>query len=209
MFGFFRKPKQPFTFYPHTPDAAILEESEFQLLFICGTMMHNRAEYSKIEKNSEFLWRAFTYENFSFFCRTLPKDTPLPIPLSVDTPLAPRVKIFGEVHKIKSEFIKELDILMANRVQFQRQKVKVMIPGRWRVNEENHDVSGKALPKVLLGKKGLIAPETIHLRNMWMYVGIPGYWEPLLDGGYFFQKVTTKLPYRSKTWLGDKYYLFE
>jgi hypothetical protein len=208
MFSLTSKPFS-FEFYPHTPDAATLEESEHQLLFVCDTMMSNRIHFPKIKDHSEVLWRGFTYDSFTFFQRTLPGQVPEPIPLRIDTALAPRVKVFGEVHLIKSKFIKELDFMKVNRVQFERQRVKVIIPGRWRIDAENKSTDGKPLPKVLLGKKGLISPEEVYVRKMWMYVGRPECWEPLIDGGYFFQKVAIKLPYQSKSWLGDKYYLFE
>ncbi len=214
MFGFLRNKSSvqelKFKFYPHTPDAAILEESEHQLLFICDTMMSDREEFSKIKDNSKPLWRGFTYNDYAFFSRTLPGQVPLPIPLQIDTVLAPKLKVFGEIHQMKSKFIKELDIMRGNRVQFERQRVKIIIPGRWRQNTENRCTEpGRQLPKVLLGKKGLIHPEELYIRNAWMYVGIPEYWEPLLDGGYFFQKVDVKLPYQTKPWLGEKYYLFK
>lgn len=204
-----------------TPDIAALELSQFQLLFVCDDMKHDWDGYSFIkEVSAKAANRAFTQMNYKFYQRRveLPggKVETTYIPLRSDrtefelTPVIPYVascKISGELHVVESSHFMKLDRLRQNGVQFRRERVKLLVPYREMPREDYRDVRGKTLPPALQGKKGALSPERIHIVEAWMYVGIPEYWNDLLDGGFMFSPVWVSTAFVERRWLRQYYNL--
>lgn len=199
-----------------TPDLATLQLSQFQLLFVCDDMKHDWDSYEKIRENSARIpYRAFTMKNFKYYCRTVDSEKTF-IPLRSDktefelTPVIPYVpscKIAGELHAVESEHFTKLDELKQNGVQFLRQRIKLLVPWREMPLSEWKDVDGRPLPLALKGKTGVLSSERVHIIEAWMYVGIPEYWNDLLDGGFLFNPVWVSEAFQSKRWLRQYYNL--
>lgn len=182
-----------------SPDLGVLEESPFQLFFAPDRTMRGCSEYPLIE-NSAFICYAYTLRKYSYWQQR--DGVAIPLPGTAADVLAPPLKIKGELHAVESSEFRNLDIFKDNLVSFRRQRVKLLIPHRpFHRIPERYD-NGKPIP---------LMPNQIHIGNerisrpveAWMYVGVPEYWNDLLDGGYLF----TKMPsYKDKRpWLGEFY----
>ena len=184
----------------HTPDLFRLEQSEFQLLFVVDAMQRGQSEYSHIAEHSAMVTKAFTMQNYNLYVKNSDKTV---IPMLGSATSLNSLKILGEVHSVESTKFFELDKLKGNLVQFQRKRVRVVVPHRFILKDENRDIKGRRLPLCLQGKKGAISPERIHLLSVWMYVGNPDYWDSLLDGGFLFSQPEPKVPYEpdKRKWL--------
>ena len=197
---------------PKTPDVVQLSLSEYQNVFVVDDMKLDFPKYSAIAEHSAFLARAFTQKPFSYFVKNVGNEK-IYIPLAaVDGKIKrEHCKISGELHTVKSTRIMDyLDIAKDNGVQFIRQRTKLIVPYRELHVTENKDADGRPLPPELLGKRGLISPEKVHIVEAWMYVGNPEYWDDMIDrlyfdGGNLFEPVWRSTAFRNKRWL-DRYY---
>jgi hypothetical protein len=79
-------------------------------------------------------------------------------------------KIKGELWKVTPQTITELDKYMQNNVLFKRRRVALEVPLK--------SIDNGAVER------------TISSQEAFMYMGVPTYWEPRLDGGYHFQPMT-------------------
>lgn len=193
-----------------TPDALKMNLAEYQLLFVVDGMKRGLSEYSSIAEHSAFVCYGFTQKDFNFYQRKLPFINDV-VPLEVQTPsgFVPNTKIFGEIHSVKSLHVPELDLIKGNGVQFIRKRVPLIIPYRQMVVKDYHDEEGRPLPLALQGKRGALSPERVHLLQAHMYVGNPDYWAHQLDGGFDFQHIKLKFPYKEKRWLRNFYHYTE
>jgi AIG2-like family. len=164
----------------HSPDLGKLEQYEFQLLFSPDETQRGYPQYPLIE-DSVFLCHAFTQKTYNYWQQ---RDGQL-IPLEADKPAAvkyfpPSLRIKGEVHAIRPYQFRDLDTWKQNTVQYNRKRVKLLIPHREVIVDDYYDEDGKELPLCLQGKKGIVGPEQIHIIRAWMYVGRDEYWDELL-----------------------------
>ena len=164
----------------HSPDLGKLEQYEFQLLFSPDETQRGYPQYPLIE-DSVFLCHAFTQKTYNYWQQ---RDGQL-IPLEADKPAAvkyfpPSLRIKGEVHAIRPYQFRDLDTWKQNTVQYNRKRVKLLIPHREVIVDDYYDEDGKELPFCLQGKKGIVGPEQIHIIRAWMYVGRDEYWDELL-----------------------------
>lgn len=193
-----------------TPDALRLTEQQFQLLFVADRMKVGFSQYSLISEHSAFVCLAFTQKDFNFYHRKLPFiDDLVPLPADPPSGFVPNAKIFGELHSVESLRLTELDNIKENGVQFIRTRVPLVVPYRQMILEDYQDEEGRPLPIALQGKRGVLSPQRVHLVKAWMYVGNPDYWTPMLDGGFDFQSVKLKFPYKEKRWLKKFYHFTE
>lgn len=193
-----------------TPDAIHLTAQQFQLLFVVDRMKTGFSQYEMIAEHSAFVCLAFTQKDFNFYHRKLPFIDDL-VPLEAVQPsgFVPNAKIFGELHAIESLHLAKLDTIKDNGVQFTRTRVPLVVPYREMILGDYQDEEGKSLPVALQGKRGALSPQRVHLVKAWMYVGNPDYWTPMLDGGFDFQTVKLKFPYKEKRWLKKFYHFTE
>lgn len=194
-----------------TPDVVELSLSEYRLLFVVDDMKVDFEKYKEIAEYSAPVTRAFTQSPFQFFCRTIGEEkTYIPLEKPEDSLRAVSCKISGELHAVKSTHLFKLDILKDNGVQFIRKRIKVLVPSREMPMAEYRELQGKRLPPALLGKKGVLSPERVDIKDAFMYVGNPEYWNVLIDQPYFaggksFEPVWVSTAFKEKRWL-RKYY---
>jgi hypothetical protein len=177
-----------------TPDMYMLEQYQWQLLFVPDEVQRGGLQYDLIRTDSVFRGHAWTRHPFEFWLKEL-GDQSYPIPMETkNTTVAPRYwptpgKIMGEVHSIRPYLFRELDRHKLNGVQFFRRRVPLIFPYRQLLLQENKDRRNTPLPLALRGKKGAMSPEIVYIMRAWMYIGIPKYWRPLLKMGERYSSV--------------------
>jgi hypothetical protein len=192
-----------------SPDLGILEQSEFQLLFCPDLTMRGCSQHDLIEEGA-FVCYAFTLRKFNYW--QMVDDSKLPIPMLATSNLRlnrfpPPLKIKGEVHAIRSGEFANLDTFKDNLVSFRRERVKVLVPHRPLMKLPERYPNGKPIP--LMTDQYSVGAERMKWIEVWMYVGVPEYWDDLMDAGYhstrLFKTVET---YKSdRPWLQEYYSL--
>jgi hypothetical protein len=115
-----------------------------------------------------------------------------PIPLAKRYISVPSARIKGELYAVTPAQYKELDKYKVNGVHFIRVRVNLDIPYR-------------QLVKTRQDQGTVLLEEKIQTVRAWMYVGVPAFWDHMIDSGYLFSPVKTYTPNRD--WL-EKYYYF-
>ena len=197
----------------HSPDLGYLEQFEYQLLFTVDDTRFGYERYGLIEDGKP-LTGAYTQDTFEFWMQEHHnadgKLERLPIPIRKDGPhvlryAPPPLKIKGEVHAIRPGQFRGLDDYKRNRKQFRRQRVNVLVPYTLRVNEVGADKHGIEVPYQLRGKNHIFeTPEKVYVLRAWMYVGIPEYWDHILDAGFRGFKAVNRYQSR-RPWLKEYY----
>jgi len=193
----------------YTPDIAELELHKFVLLFVCDDVMRAGRNYKLIADQSAKAARGFTLKAFNFYRkRTDGTGIPMVINTQPDRFNFTALKIKGEIHAVEPTAFLKLDHHYQNGVQFRRVRTKILYPTREHGMILNKDADGKPLPKALQGPKHFLFSERVHPITAWMYIGVPNYWNPLLDGGFEFETVSIRYPKEDKSWL-VKYYHYQ
>lgn len=163
-----------------TPDIALLEKRRFQWLFEYGEAQPKHEEYKTfLEGYTENVppMAAFSLNPFSCYKQALGK---LSHPVALEgarfnVHLAP---IKGSLIGVASSRLIELDNHRMNGVAFQRHRVKVQVP---HIKQVWH--------KERQGLTNIICePEIL---SAWMYVGVPEYWNEMLDNGFITKNLNT------------------
>lgn len=192
----------------YTPDMGYLELSEFQLLFVPDVLRTGYVHYDKTE--GVLLCGGYTEKNFAHWYQQV-GDERIGIPMrqDVDSPLRympPALKIKGELQAVLSSRFDVVDTHMRNTHLFRRQRMNILVPYRKRT--KNTDDLGNELPKALQGKDHIVdGPKRVYIIRAWMYVGIPEYWNDLLDAGFRGFKTVNHYESRFNPWL-KRYYDF-
>lgn len=191
-----------------TPDIAMLEQSQYQLVFVCDDLMRSGRNYKVIQDNSAYVARGFTRNGYNFYRK---RTDGSPVVMSAKQVGDNRfdfstLKIKGEIHSVEStEGMIKLDTHYQNGVQYRRKRIQILYPTSQHGVIENLDTTGKPLPHTLQGKKHFLLPERVDPIWCWMYIGTSTYWKDLLDGGFAFERVRISEPKDEKNWL-IKYY---
>lgn len=167
-------------FIRFTPDAPELERSQFHFVFFYDCMMRGRPEYIKMNPPTEFRTHGFTDQTFHMWRKKLGLES-FPIALEKNDPndttpwadgnrfinrFEQNARIKGEIHKIPTNFMFDLDKHYLNSVEFIRKRVRIEIP--WK-QKRTFDRTTSTIEKV-------------RYYDAWMYVGNPEYWYGLGDG---------------------------
>lgn len=189
-----------------TPDNALLEQADWQIFFIHDDMKEGMRNHAKIKSFGVKLLEGTTQEGFTFYIHKFADDgSSLDIPVAVtrqttdkiipwaDQKGAPSAHIRGDVYRIRSSHVKELDKFRENGVQFLRRRVKIRVDYRDRVAFKdrgtivnfakdylNHHVSRAVVTSPI---------EKTEFIEAWMYVGPSEYWEEQIDAGLNFEPV--------------------
>lgn len=180
----------------YTPDLHKLEQHEFQNVFIYG--QHKRGL-----PYNEFLggiWRAtaYTEDRFTLWNDRFTADvingpdgpvTPVADQTALALPSAffnaPERRIQGEIFSLNVKEIMELDKHMMNGVEFNRERVTLILPYRekrfFKEREHANQFNGKDT-----GRSIAMTHVLESTQRAWMYIGNLDYWKPRLDGGYRF-----------------------
>lgn len=194
----------------HTPDAASIFQYKHMLLFVCDGYQSKHEHFPSLVRFGPTLFEGysnyptvFTMRGFNLFFDTSTKAV---VPLhAMDDSVYPHAKIKGQLHLVTPTLIHSLDIRYQNRVQFRRQRVKLLLPYHTKLRGPWTTLDGKPLPRALQGWRAKEGTEKIHIIEAWMYVGRQTYWYPLLDGGYRTLQCPIQFPNIEKNWL-PRYY---
>jgi hypothetical protein len=189
-----------------SPDLGELEQYEFQLLFAADRTQRGCSEYSMIEESVYTGYYGYTLDKFCYY--RLRDGLPIPMRATSDLRLPrfpPPLKVRGEIHAVRPHQFRELDNLKDNGVQFQRQRVDLLIPHRPVYKIPERYSNGKPIP--LMTDQYSLGVERVVPIKAWMYIGVPDYWDELMDAGYnsssFF---TTVENYKDdRVWLQEYY----
>lgn len=195
----------------YTPDIVRLCRASRQLIFVADDMLTGGKYHDYItETNLTGRWpgmSGYTQDDFVYLERKLgvesypvalppniqPKNWREDVPWAEPTPSFPVAKIWGQVYAIRGFQFKKLDFIRENGVQFKRVRKDILIP--------NQKIFRKKTPEV--------SYEMTYPLECWMYVGIPEYFEHLIDNGFEFSPVRTikyQAP-RNRNWLNE-YYIY-
>lgn len=195
----------------HTPDIAKLEEYEYQLYFACDETQIKHLKHSLI-KDGDYQCPAFTQSSFNYW---LPEAPFLP-PVAMEAmgygeyimPNAPpKAKIKGELHAIRPYQFKELDNYKENGVQFQRTRVKLIVPFR-RIEfvKDRYNLPDWIDSVAEEGGKSMgLTKESVAIIRAWMYTGVPKFWDKLISA-YDYRSVQA-YEAKNRTWCKEYYQL--
>lgn len=189
----------------YSPDAAKLEEYEYQLFFACDETQRGHMKHDFIQ-DGEYKTPAFTQASFNYW-QGEPWSYVVPMEATgirnVFPGIPPIAKIKGEIHKVRPASILRLDSEKQNGVQFLRQRVRLIIPHRKLVFIHDKDCPPPEVER-FEGQIGLTYERMCVIRA-WMYVGIPEYWDKLIST-FDYRSVQT---YESKnrSWCKQYYQL--
>ena len=154
-----------------TPDAPILERTEHQWVFLYGNLMRGRRDYKVIKENSTFRAHGLTENSYHMWKKKLGEES-FPIALEKNDPwdatpytegdklinkFEQNAYIKGELHKVDSSLMFELDKYFLNGVEFFRKQITIDIPTT-RISSQG------------------VTRRIRSLKNVWIYLGIPEYW---------------------------------
>lgn len=206
----------------HTPDLSVLEQYEYQLLFVYDEMQKDHRVHSMIKEHSlhqSSLASCYTVPLFTMWKKNLGLAS-FPIPLDArgqdiyhswfeneDDPkpkiegeiaakfFARAARIKGELYAVRPYQIHEIDKYKQNREHFLRRRVKLILPYK-------QVVWTRERPE---GYQKCIVVSPLRQTEVWahMYVGVDKFWREELD--HRFTPVRTFVP--KTRWLG-RYYDF-
>lgn len=173
-----------------TPDIDILEQYEWQLIFAVDALKRDHLNYNKLGVETKQFFPAYTQKSFMFWDGgPLMPEIPMVSEhngiLSRIVGMPPVAKIKGEVYAIRPRMFIDLDTMYENTVQFQRERVRLVVPYRKLVWLRDKDLDPQfgvqqALGQAALTKSIMHTPETTCIIRAWMYIGKPAFWDKLL-----------------------------
>src|SRR6266853_1978453 len=201
----------------YTPDAPELARCEHHHLFVIDDLQRGR-KYHNVLSSGGATWIATAFTEAQFHCwKRLPdvptnvkeELSPIQVAESLVIPLPKKdqltttewvennkhhnrydhwAKIIGELWKVPSDHFYLLDKFMENGKVFRRRRIALEVPLRmlYRNGDSTH------------------IERIISEQGAYMYIGIPEFWEPQIDGGYLFQPMTIY----SRSSLTRKYYCY-
>lgn len=179
-----------------TPDIAKLEQYDWQLFFAPDELKRDHMMHRKLfvdQGLSHFQFTAFTQASYHFWDPPEVWDSPVPLkvegfqnPLPFFPPIA---KIRGEVHLIRPQlFHLELDRYRQNTVEYRRERIRLIVPYRKVEFLRDHNldpafgVQEAFARSEYTGSSIKTSEETTCIIRAWMYIGVPEYWDPLING---------------------------
>lgn len=192
----------------YSPDMAKLEEYQHQLFFACGETQKKHF-HNRLLEGSEYKCPAFTQLSFTYWNPDSPIYPAVPMdsePSKVFLPnFPPPAKIKGELHLIRPHAFYGLDNEYQNTVQFQRRRVRLIVPYRavkWLKDKTfpDHDLEWYS-------EQGSMAltKERVVIIRAWMYIGRPEYWDKLISA-FDFHSVAT-FQSKNRPWCPEYYQL--
>lgn len=205
-----------------TPDMAVLEKYQYQLLFVCDAWMSDRRDNHEIDDlDGKRKGRAFTFNKFKYLVqdRDLFSECHRPLPLEYKDY---GYKISGEIVAVRPHIIKDLDKFKLNERMFLRKRVHVLYPYRDEIVYENtlaaddpgmHPSASfdmrtrkfEIYQHPLAGKKRWLSEERLCILRVWMYVANPEFWKDIIRNPFNYSEVPTFKPKKSKRWLSEYY----
>lgn len=189
-----------------TPDIAKLEQYSHQLYFACDETQAGHFQHKYIQ-DGEFKYPAFTQQSFNYWdggpvLGAVPmKATGYQNALPNFPPIA---KIKGMVYKITVPELIKLDSYKENTVQFQRERIRLIVPHRalkWVHDREAEKDQFDFIAENSLG----LTKERVAIIRAWMYIGRPEYWDKVINA-FDFSSVPTHMS-NQRRWCPEYYRL--
>ena len=188
----------------YSPDIVKLEQKEFQYVFIYGRNMRGHPDESimlELPGSDLCVHSVFTEDANFILWRAKKGMGSFPIPLRGsrrDCELNKCTNIKGQLWKVRSQMLFELDKYQQNTILFERQMVNLIIPQRVVVQD-------KDTRRILV--------QSFHVVgwSAWMYLGVPDIWKEHIDVGFKYEPCTRYQEmkrYAPKEPLFDTYYYF-
>lgn len=169
----------------YTPDTWRLCSREFQRLFVYDNYMKGHTEHQNmLDVRGEYQAIGYMHEtDLSLWKKQLGRAS-FPVALiGAEVPYSP---VKGELYKVPTDFIFELDKLRENGLQFQRVRTKIRVPQREVVwLKERVELHPRIKGNAELAYAQNLEPElhsTITVEavdkhiDAWVYIGMPDYW---------------------------------
>ncbi len=195
----------------HSPDILLLEQKLYHLVFLyCDRQYKHPREM----KDVDHLWTAETQRPYLLWKHDLGKlSYPIATKALFKHRRIPVLPIRGEIVKMSTAQLVELDREKRNRVQFNRVRVPLTVTVELVKDTQTRIEEGLYSPGPYL--RGDKQKQRIQYNGeAWMYVGHSPYWLELIDGGFNgIREATSCLPNKVKAERGDftnegKYYHF-
>lgn len=185
--------------YQYTPDIAFLQSQEKVNIFIYNELMSGRRDHTDLwydQNVFEFCGAAYTHaQNYVMWKKrwvvgqhttpvALASEVSYKIPQSYlssskkikdlkpsETMDHPEARVKGEIYSVRPQVLIDLDRAYLNGVQFKRIRVNAFIPFRlnlWDPKHHNYNLHD----------------ENYHSCRCWFYIGVPKYWDDVLDAGW-------------------------
>jgi hypothetical protein len=156
-----------------TWDAAQLQQYPWQLVFVYDQMMRRHRMHHLLKDDAVYQGTAFTMgSNWVLWKKKLGQGT-FPISLKKTFFNIETGRIRGELYKVWSSRVLDLDEYKVNGVEFRRKKVELLVPYRHidRILNADHNYE-------------IVSTDLVAKVDAWMYMGRLKYWEDFLDAGY-------------------------
>lgn len=183
-----------------TPDIAILEEYEWQLYFATDETKKDHLKHSLVGAESEYKFPGFTQQGYNYWDHQAPFLPPIPMKATSPENLLPFfppvAKIKGEVYAIRPQRFLELDRYKQNTVEYQRERVRLIVPYRKVLWLKDHNLDPAfGVQEVFArsryaGSSIKTSEERVAIIRAWMYIGKPEFWDPLISA-YDYTSVET------------------
>lgn len=170
---------------PFTPDVSYLEMQEFVPLLEFGDAQRSQPNYRLIDEHSFFEAHAFTTKE-AFVMYRHANEEPTAIAFAKGRKTRNRARIRGELHMVQSKGIFALDIHRQNGIKFRRIRIPVDLPHREEMIITDPDTGHY--------RRFLTGLQHYKKIDAYVYLAVPEFWEPKLDGGYEFPLCTLKEP---------------
>lgn len=178
-----------------TPDIAKLEEYEYQLIFACDETQIRHVKHDLI-KDGDYICPGFTQSGYNYWLPETPFSPAVPMKTqgyrNTLPGYPPIAKIKGQLYAIRPQSFINLDNYKENGVQFQRERVKLIVPYRavkwlsdpsiapldmepYAIEQGNPYVANGNVPSMYTTK------ERVVIIRAWMYIGVPEYWDKLIS----------------------------
>jgi hypothetical protein len=174
-----------------TPDIATLEEYEWQLYFATDETKKDHLKHDLVGPEAQYRFPAFTQESFHYWDHDAPFLPPIPMKVTgyVNAiPFFPPIaKIKGQVYLIRPQRFLELDRYKQNTVEYQRERIRVIVPYRQVLWLKDHNLDSAFGVQELFarseyaGSSVKTSEERVAIIRAWMYIGKPEFWDPLIS----------------------------
>lgn len=180
-----------------TPDIAILEEYEWQLYFAPDETKKDHVKHGLLGDEREYKFPGFTQKGYHFWQSQAPFNPPIPMhtaEVNISPFFPPVAKIKGEVYAIRPQRFLSLDRYRQNTVEYQRERIRLIVPYRKVVWLKDHNLDPAFGVQELFARSAYngssikTSEEHVAVIRAWMYFGKPAFWDPLISA-YDYQPV--------------------
>lgn len=176
----------------YTPDIAKLEAYEYQLYFACDETQRGCHKHDLLGEHEDKC-PGFTQKSFNYWDHEAPFLPPVAMEVEGFRNVMPNypdiAKIKGRVLKIRSQAFLKLDEYKEQGVQYRRIKPRILVPYRALVFLKDANLPPPDVEQVLSPSWGLTFEKMVIIRA-WMYIGVPEYWDKMINS-FDFKSVQT------------------